>query len=272
MENIDWSVFWTAVGSIVATLTLLGGSAVWLLSSLKKRATRELDDLRNENARLRQDIETHLRVPSFGLEAIKLTEIAAETRVAEIEKKYNQAIDAKDQATADQLSKQIAQIHLLRKQVESADIEREQLRLKLQSALVPTQPIVLENAVGLRTGSILVVRKDGKYGAIQAIDQSSNTRGSFIKYAWWYQPDGSGQFLSPSTLSGFGEAKECYPGPGPLLRVGPIDIKWSIGGDGQGWVYFHGPFSSTSCALAPTHQVDISKINAAELKFHGKAA
>ena len=93
MKNIDWSVFWTAVGSIVATLTLLGGAAVWLLGSLKKRATKELDDLRNENSRLRQDIETKLKVPSFGLDAIKLTEIAAERRVAEIEDKYQQAIN-----------------------------------------------------------------------------------------------------------------------------------------------------------------------------------
>ena len=271
MENIDWSVFWTAVGSIVATLTLLGGSALWLFSSLKKGATRELDDLRGENTRLRQDIEAKLKVPSFGLDAIKLTEIAAEKRIAEIEAKYQQAINSKDQGLVEQLAKQIAQIDTLRKQVESADSEREQLRLRLQSALAPTQPTVSENAVGLLTGTILVIRKDGKYGAVQAIDQSSDKRGSFIKYAWWYQPDGSGQFLSSSTLSGFGEARESYPGPGPLLKVGPIDIEWSIGGDGQGWVYFHGPFSSAGCELAPTGQVDITKIHADALTFHGNA-
>lgn len=272
MNNIDWSVFWTAVGSIVATLTLLGGLALWLFSSIKKKATAGLVSLRDENARLRQDIEAKLKVPSFSLDAIKLTEIAAERRIAEIEEKYNQAIGSKDQATAHQLSKQLAQIEALRKQVEIADAEREQLRIRLQTALAPRQPKVSENAIGLLTGQILVVRKGGTYGAIQATDQSSDKRGSFIKYAGWYQPDGSGQFLSPSTVSGFGEARESYPGPAPTLKVGPIAVEWSIGGDGQGWVYFSSPFSSAGCALAPTGEVDITKINAELLQFHGSAA
>ena len=272
MKDIDWSVFWTAVGSIVATLTLLGGVALWLFSSIKKRATKDLENLRDENTRLRQDIDAKLKVPSFSLDAIKLTEVAAEKRIAEIEEKYNQAIGSKDQASADHLSRQLAQIEKLKKQVESADNEREQLRLKLQTALIPKAPQVAENAVGLLTGKILVIRKDSKYGAVLAVDQSSDKRGSFIKYAWWYQPDGSGQFLSPSTISGFGEAKESYPGSAPILNVGPIAVEWSIGGDGQGWVYFHGPFSSSGCALAPTSEVDISKINAEVLHFHGDAA
>src|SRR3712207_5650116 len=54
------------------------------------------------------------------------------------------------------------------------------------------------NSVRLPTGRILVVRYAGKYGAIQAIDQASEERGGFIRYAWWYQPDGSGSFISPA--------------------------------------------------------------------------
>jgi len=276
MGKIDWSLFWTAVGSVAAALTVLGGLAAWIFRSLKKQAERQLEEARKENLRLREDLEARLQVPTFGLEAVRLTEIAAERKIAEIERKYRAAVETKDQPLAQELNAHKRQIEDLRQKLEDAETDRQQIQLKLQGVLSAKQPPITNNAVGLRTGTILVIRQEGRYGAVQAIDQASDKRGAFIRYAWWFQPDGSAQFTSSTTQTGVAETRESYPGPAPHLQVGPIQLEWSMGGDGFGWVYYHGTLSKSAglCALAPTNENDITKIDGAQLRFYmaGNAA
>jgi hypothetical protein len=276
MGKIDWPLFWTAVGAVAASLTLLGGLFAWLFKSLKKQAQRELDEARAENLRLREDLQARLQVPTFGLEAVRLTEIAAERKITEIESRYRAAIEAKDHPLAEELRTHKAQIQELRRKLEDVETDRQQLQLKLQSAVSAEEPPITDNAVGLRSGTILVIRRDGKYGAVQAIDQASDKRGAFIRYAWWFQPDGSAQFTSPSTQTGVGETRESYPGAAPFLQVGPIQLEWSMGGDGFGWVYYQGaiPKPGAPSALAPTNESDITKVDVKHLRFYmaGNAA
>src|SRR5262249_51369303 len=90
------------------------------------------------------------------------------------------------------------------------------------------------NALSLPTGPILVVRHNGRFGAVQALEQS----GKFIRYAWWYQPDGSGSFVNEHVLTGEGKADENVHPVMPPLKVGPFEIQWSVGPRGRGWVYY----------------------------------
>ncbi len=120
----------------------------------------------------------------------------------------------------------------------------------------------------LRTGRIIAVRYEEKYGAFQAVDQSTKERGAFIRYIWWYQPDGSGSFINESAQTGYAESRELSPGPSTKLEVGPIELGWSASGDGVGWVYYRHPDRHDIIyELAETDEVDITKVDASKLKF-----
>jgi hypothetical protein len=134
------------------------------------------------------------------------------------------------------------------------------------------------NSVTLPTGRILVVRYDGKYGAIKAIDQASEKRGGFIRYAWWYQPDGSGSFISSTAETGYGETRDYAPRDGgpdigtirqtPSLEIGPVELEWSMASDGYGYVYYGPPGNhSEEYELALTNETDISRVDGAHLDF-----
>lgn len=120
----------------------------------------------------------------------------------------------------------------------------------------------------LPTGLILVVKHKDKYGAVQAIDQSGKDRGAFIKYVWWYQPNGTGTFLDKDVQNNFSVTKEDYPGQSPMLEIGPIKLQWSMGGEGRGWVYFGPEVSgSTEYELAVTRLIDITKVDATKIEL-----
>lgn len=134
------------------------------------------------------------------------------------------------------------------------------------------------NGLLLPTGVILLVRYNGRYGAVQAVDQRyQSLREEYIRYAWWYQPDGTGIFTSPTTEAGFGEVRFGYQereeqpniwnvtqGPeGQWLHIGPIRLMWSAGGNGQGWVYFgESSNASPEYELLITNEIDITRIDA----------
>jgi hypothetical protein len=271
---MDWSLFWTIIGSVAGVLAIIAPFIAWLGNRYRKRVQNEIKKefeplveqnkrLAEENQRLNTEINTRLQMPSYSLEAIKLTEIAAERKVEEITKRYEEAVTSKDQALADTLQSKLREIESLRQSIDAITKERSMLETRLQSAIVKRQPRIGNNAIGLPTGLILLVRHNGKYGAVQAIDQSSQNRGSFIRYAWWYQPDGSGSFTKGNVEFGFGETSEGRPGVTPRLQIGPIQLEWSIGGEGSGWVYF-GPkvTPSPDYELLVTNEVDISMVNA----------
>jgi photosystem II stability/assembly factor-like uncharacterized protein len=125
----------------------------------------------------------------------------------------------------------------------------------------------LLRSLPLFTGEILLVRHEGKYGAVRAIEQTSKGRGGCIRYEWWYQPDGSGSFVNKNALTGIAEAREVYPAPGlflaPFLQVGPIVLGWWVGGEGQGWVPFRHPDRlNIVYGLVITKKTDIKSVDA----------
>jgi len=266
--NIDWNVLWTAVAAIVAALTMFGTIGVKLLGASRDKYTKEVQDLRDDNRRLRDDMQSRLQLPSFGLDAIKLTEIAAQRKLDEIQNEYKVAIEQKDEKLAAELSHRISEIEDLRRKVESSLLEREELQAKLRSSLTSRPPSFGQNAVGLPCGLILLVRSQAKYGALLAVEQSHANRGAHIRYVWWYQPDGSTNLLAPNVEVGFGEASEKFPGPSPMLRIGPIALEWSIGGEGQGWVYYGmSSASEVDVELAVTNAIDISTLDVQHQNF-----
>jgi hypothetical protein len=129
------------------------------------------------------------------------------------------------------------------------------------------------NALRLFDGAIVVVRHESKIGAVKALRQMSQdvlgTSGekAGIDYEWWYEPDGSNSFNNAAVQHGSGHTEE-GSGFRPSLFVGPIELQWSSGGAGSGWVYF-GPSSSPSpdYELALTVETDIEDVDAAELTF-----
>jgi hypothetical protein len=236
------------------------------MRSARRQLTKELEPLRDENRRLREDLETRLRLPSFGLEAVRLTELAAQRQIEEVEERYKRAIEEHDQQLAQSLRNQLAELGNLRSELARANDEKSRLESALRAAITHRQPARSTNGVQLLTGLILVVKHNGCYGAVQAVDQAGDKRGKFIRYFWWFQPDGSGVFTTPGVQSGYAETREGIPGVSPRLQIGPIALEWSMGGDGSGWVYF-GPSSSPSRGyqLLVTSEIDISRIDASML-------
>ncbi len=144
-----------------------------------------------------------------------------------------------------------------------------------------SEPYYSSNSVGLPTGVILVVRHAERYGAIKAIDQAHQDRGGFIRYVWWYQPDGSGSFINPNAHTGYGDTRDYVPAVGergelsgkvmPRLYVGPIELQWSMSDDGYGFGYFGPPERTTEEAqqyeMSITDETDISKVRTEALEF-----
>ena len=124
------------------------------------------------------------------------------------------------------------------------------------------------NAVLLPTGPILVVRHDGKYGAIRALRQTPPDEGKSIRYMWWFQPDGSSSFTNSTTQTGYNEVHEYHSSPTPILHIGSIELEWSGLDENFGYVYFGSSSSpSSEYELGSTSETDISKVDASRLEF-----
>lgn len=273
---MDWSLIWTIIGSIASVLAIIGSLAVWITNSFRNQLRKQFEPvieqntkLAEENEKLRKDIETRLKLPSFSLDAIKLTEIATEKRIEEITNNYNKALLDKDQALADTLQKQIEEINRLKNQIEQARQTQTNAQANLQSVLSRPQVHFGTTAVGLPTGLILLVRCNSRYGALQMIDQSSVDSGSKFRYVWWYQPDGKGTFTNYNTLTGCSEDAITSTNGSPKIKIGPIELMWSECYEGIGWVYF-GPSSTPSSDIefCVTNEINIRNIDAVTL--HGE--
>ncbi len=175
---------------------------------------------------------------------------------------------------AKEVAAEIQELERIRGQLTQVANERDLLHQQLQYSVLARPSQHGKNAVGLPTGPILLVKHQDRYGAVKAIDQASDKRGKFVRYVWWYQPDAdAADFLSAVTKTGIGETKEDYPGPLPQLKIGPIELEWSMGGDGQGWVYY-GPSSTRSeeYELALTNEVDITRVRVDRYEFQKATA
>lgn len=268
----DAASFWTMVGAVVAVLSLFGAIGVAALRKLRRSIEssirEQFEPLRLQNERLRDELENRFRFPAYARDVIELSELATNRKIEQLKIQYETALVEKDQTKADSLQAQVGEIERLRSEMLQLSNEREELKGRLQSLMVVRPPHQGTNAISLPTGLILVVRHADRYGALLPVDQASDKRGSFIRYIWWYQADGSANLLSSTAQTGYGEARESYPGIPPQLRIGPVALEWSIGDDGYGWVYY-GPTSKPSpdyeFALSSSH--DISKVDAAGLPF-----
>jgi hypothetical protein len=257
----DWGLFWIAVSAVVALLAMIGGLLIWIVDRFF------IDPVKQENKQLKREIDTKLQLPSYSLDAVRLTELAAQRKIEEIEIEYEKAVEEKDEQLASELSEHLKVIEQLKNQLDKVSNERTSLQQNLQTSLSNRKFIHTGNALGLPTGFILLIKQGDKYGALKAIDQSTSNRGSFIKYYWWYQPNGTGKFTIPSVQFGYDEGSEGKTGS-DFLEIGPIKLEWSAGPEGQVWVYFGSSARpSDEIELVVTTEIDISRIDAKNFKF-----
>jgi hypothetical protein len=197
-----------------------------------------------------------------ALARVQAVEDAAKRQAEQLEQERESALPANQQEHARRLAVRLQEIETLRTQLGEAETERGRLSQELENAISAPHPEYFGNSVSLLNGYILVVRYSGMYGALQAVEQwgygyGLTNRRPFIRYAWWYQPDGSGTFASPDTERGFGATEGVLTGEQveaglgrmlaphlkldswPTLKIGPIHLEWATASrDGEGLVYF----------------------------------
>jgi hypothetical protein len=271
IENIHPNTL--AIIGLLLTLTpLVIGITRWLwlrkVRQLEEENQRLKQNLEGENQRLRQELDTRLQTPGYVLDMIKLTELRAEQTITNLEEQHRKALESKDQQLARTLQ---AESQRFQQQLETSSTRYNQLITNLQHTIPAPHIYTDKHAIGLPTGLILLVKHQGKYGAVQAIEQTSSQNGGFIRYSWWYQPDGTESFTNPNVQRGFNIAYAEPPEPELEWRIviGPIKLLWSTCNDSHGWVYF-GPLlpPSPTCLeyeLLVTKEINIRKINIAGL-------
>jgi hypothetical protein len=285
-------LFWAAAGVLGSLAIALAGGVFALFRYVDGKIERGVD----------AQVDARLRTPAFALESLEVTERAASARVQaaerqveELEQERETALRENNQEHAQRLAARLQEIETLRTRLEEAETERGRLSQELENTISAPQAQYSGNSVSLLNGYILVVRYAGMYGALQAVEQWGHAphapnRRPFIRYAWWYQPDGSGTFASPDTERGFGATEEPFsieelarqepPKWGvlnvrelradrwPTLQIGPIHLEWSTAHDGMGYVYFGPPGNhSDEYELAVTNEVDITRIDGSRLNF-----
>lgn len=274
-------VFWTAVGASAAVAGVVLGVGRWIRDTITDSFDRQMDTLRDENRQLREEMDRRFQYPQYALQAIELTEEAADRKIEQVRARYEKALEERNEEAAQALNDQLEEIRRLRTALEEQEGQRQEIENRLERAIAAPPARESGNAVLLPTGLILLVRHEGRYGAVQAIDQASQRRGAFIRYIWWYQPDGSGSFINENAQSGFASTREeggraadpppqleIGPGRPTRLTIGPIELEWSVASDGSGWVYY-GPSSTPTegYELCVTDCIDIASINATDPAF-----
>jgi len=265
---MDWmprdpAAFWTMIGAIAIPM---GALLSELYRRLRNILQAELGPLKEQNEWLKTQIEQRLQLPTFAMNAVELTEKSAQLRIEELKREHEQALRSRDEAKSGELASAVQELETLKKRLQELNAERNRIVHRVEGVLRAREPVDSTNGFGLPTGPILLVRQDGKVGALKAIDQASDRRGKFIRYAWWFIPDGSTDFSSPDTEFGFGETGE-HVSTNPQLTIGPISVTWSMGGDGLGWVYYGTTSGSPDYELAITQEADISRVDASHYRF-----
>ncbi|MDQ3634489.1 MAG: hypothetical protein M3405_08270 [Acidobacteriota bacterium] len=264
---MDWTLFWTFIAAIVPIIIALASFLWWFFNYSNNKINNGIEqgiqkqlaplaeentNLRKQNKELLENLKLNLQIPSYTRDYIEITEKSAEKRIEEIKEQKDQAIADKDNELAEILQSKLEEINRLNQLLQESNSNTDFLQNQIQNIINKPSHQITGNAVLIRNGLILLVRYQGRYGALQAVDQSSNKRGSFIRYSWWYQPDETPNFINDRTEYGFGETSEKTPNP--QVKIGPIELAWSISGEGSGWIYF-GPISkSIEYELTPTNE------------------
>lgn len=255
------AAFWFIVFFLLIFLVIFGTMFLVTYRKLRQGITV---DVFEQAERLRGSMEPLFRSIKSAQEIVEL-ELITDHKLVELNMHLESAVRNNDYEKTRKMELEIENIHLLQKELRQAFKHREATEIKIRNVVFNQTPQLGANAVSLLTGQILIIRHDGKYGAIQAIDQASEERGSFIRYAWWYQSDGTCVFTNSTTQLGFGQTGE---GQGCQLELGPIKLSWSKCDDGAGWIYF-GPtiVPSADYELAYSNQTDISRVDTASYTF-----
>lgn len=251
--------WWLAVVVIAVIVLVYGGYKIY-----QKYMSSDDEELEEKIELLKADLQSRYGSSKYAKGVIEI-ELAAFRKTELLRTYANEAVEQNDTEKLRLLEEQIKQIEVLLKELRESALRHEEAETRLRSIIINFQPPHGKKAMRLLTGQILLIRHLGKYAAIQAIDQASASRGGFVRYVWWYQPDGTGIFTTSQTMIGFGETGE---GKGNQLEIGPVKLAWSKSDDGTGWVYF-GPtiVPSPDFELAYTAETDISKIDAAAYVF-----
>ncbi|HWI55490.1 MAG TPA: hypothetical protein VNT57_07340, partial [Desulfobacteria bacterium] len=252
--------YWYVVAIIIGVVILAyAGYKLY-----QKYMSGDDEELEEKIELLKADLQSRYGSSKYAKSVIEM-ELAAFRKTAQIKVYANEAIEQNDTEKVRLLEEQIRQIETLLRELRESALRHEEAEARLRSIIVNVQPPHGKKAMRLLTGQILLIRHLGKYAAVQAIDQASADRGGYVRYVWWYQPDGTGTFTKPETMTGFGETGE---GKGNQLEIGPLKLSWSKSDDGTGWVYF-GPtiVPSPEFELAYTSETDISKIDASAYVF-----
>lgn len=261
-ETNDFAITWESIEIFLYIATVIAAAIIAVVKFFI------INPKNQEIQRLQKEFETRLQYPSYISETVNLTELAADKKITEIQKEYEEAVEKKDKKSAKKISKHLKEINDLKNDLDKVASEYSSLQKELQGSLINREYVHSGRAIRLPTGFILLIKCNGKFGALKAIDQSfKQRRGAFIKYYWWYQPKNSGIFTTPEVQSGFGEADESGKGSS-LMKIGPITLPWSAAGEGMGWVYFenhHDP--ETIMELVVSDEIDITKINSANYEF-----
>lgn len=280
---------WETAAAIATVLVVFGAFLTWITKRVQAAIRREIESQKEENRKLRADLDLRFRLPAFAADAVRLTEIATERKIEELTRQYEEAVAAKNDERVASLESELKEVGKLRRQLQEVSIERDALQTQLESAIIIGHPPRGDNAVGIQTGLIFLIRAGGKYAAVQAVEHrvvsspskpggawTSEPGGSrnFVRYVWWYQPDGSGILSNENAEFGSGIAHEGdYLLRTPYLRIGPLELQWSAGGTHSGWVYFRRSGEpGEEYEFAHTREIDIANINAAEVNIWYRAS
>ena len=126
----------------------------------------------------------------------------------------------------------------------------------------------ISSAVNARDGQIILLRKDGIYGALVLKGQNDYRT---LRYAWYYRDDSGGRFAE-STSSGVKKGE----GSGAPISFGPFTVAWSENRNGWGWLYYEcapgGLPAQGITGMCLTEETDIGNVDATDPKWKYKVS
>jgi len=115
----------------------------------------------------------------------------------------------------------------------------------------------------IRDGCVVLVRREGTLGAFIPLAQDGTMR-----YKWRYRQAGTGVLdaSDADVICGENQISD-----GGQIAFGPFSIEWSMGGQGEGWIYYQvmpgHPVKETDVRICVTTKTDFNKIDPADRSF-----
>lgn len=146
------------------------------------------------------------------------------------------------------------------------------------------QPRYDDSSIQVPLRAIVLVRSGQLYGAFKILRTAS--RGAFMngaKYEYWFQPDGSRDFMKPNVEHGTGYVYERYnrrdrmpngyvaeedAGSQLNIKCGPLWVEWSSGHYIYPHPYLHPRFEpmalTTDIQIAATTESNLAQVSASD--------